>query len=215
MFSTLRASDFAFYNKELELSKKTLLEEVVNTSDEESGKNMRLTNRQREFAKLIVEGVYSNTECARRAGYSEDCANTYASKLLNGRDFPLVPKLIAELRQEKERKYGVTLIGQLKRLTELSLAAEEGGQFSAAINAEKIRASLGGLTVDRRENQHVHKYDAMSREEIVAQLENLRQEHPAAFIEADYEVVEDGDTGAQPVDTIEEGFAAEDPRDED
>ena len=197
------------------MSKKTLSEEVVNTSDEDNGKNMRLTNRQREFAKLIVEGVYSNTECARRAGYSEDAANTYASKLLNGRDFPLVPQLIAELRQEKERKYGVTLIGQLKRLTELSLAAEEGGQFSAAINAEKIRASLGGLTVDRRENQHVHKYDAMSREEIVAQLENLRQEHPAAFIEGEFEEVNDADTGTQSMDTIKEITAAEDPRDED
>lgn len=197
------------------MSKKTLSEEVVNTSEEDNGKNMRLTNRQREFAKLIVEGVYSNTECARRAGYSEDAANTYASKLLNGRDFPLVPQLIAELRQEKERKYGVTLIGQLKRLTELSLAAEEGGQFSAAINAEKIRASLGGLTVDRRENQHVHKYDAMSREEIVAQLENLRQEHPAAFIEGEFEEVNDADTGTQSMDTIKEITAAEDPRDED
>ena len=197
------------------MSKKTLSEEVVNTSEEDNGKNMRLTNRQREFAKLIVEGVYSNTECARRAGYSEDAANTYASKLLNGRDFPLVPQLIAELRQEKERKYGVTLIGQLKRLTELSLAAEEGGQFSAAINAEKIRASLGGLTVDRRENQHVHKYDAMSREEIVAQLENLRQEHHAAFIEGEFEEVNDADTGTQSMDTIKEIIAPEDPRDED
>lgn len=196
------------------MSKKTLSEEIVNTSDEENGKTMRLTNRQREFAKLIVEGVYSNTECARRAGYSEDAANTYASKLLNGRDFPLVPQLIAELRQEKERKYGVTLIGQLKRLTELSLAAEEGGQFSAAINAEKIRASLGGLTVDRRENQHVHKYDAMSREEIVAQLENLRQEHPAAFIEGEFEEVTDADTGTQSMDTIKEITAPENPRDE-
>ena len=211
----LRAHQFAFYYKDLELSKNSLYDQTVNTSDEKEGKSTRLSNRQREFAKLIVEGVYSNTECARRAGYSEDSANTYASKLLNGRDFPLVPQLIADLRQEKERKYGVSLIGQLKRLTELSLAAEEGGQFSAAINAEKIRASLGGLTVDRRENQHVHKYDAMSREEIVAQLENLRQEHPAAFIEGEFEEVKDADTRAQPMDTIKEITAAEDPCDED
>ncbi|MGI9438430.1 MAG: terminase small subunit [Parvibaculales bacterium] len=197
------------------MSKNKLYETPVYTSDEEEGKKSKISARQKEFAKLIVEGVYSNTECARRAGYSEDSANTYASKLLNGRDFPLVPKLISDLRQEKERKYGVTLIGQLKRLTELSRAAEDGGQFSAAINAEKIRASLGGLTVDRRENQHVHKYDAMSREEIVAQLENLRQEHPAAFIEADYEVIPDGDTGTKSMDAVEESTAAEDTHDKD
>ena len=73
-----------------------------------------LTNRQKEFSRLIVEGVYSNAECARRAGYSEKVAVKYAHKLLNGKDFPLVPQHIAELRQEHERKYGVTLKGNSK-----------------------------------------------------------------------------------------------------
>ena len=166
-----------------------------------------LTNRQKEFSRLIVEGVYSNAECARRAGYSEKVAVKYAHKLLNGKDFPLVPQHIAELRQEHERKYGVTLIGQLKRLSDLSHNAESEGQFSAAINAEKIRASLGGLTVDRRENQHVHSYDQMSRDQIIEQLSKLRDEHPAAFIEAEYEEVLDADTGAQPLEQIEDRTA--------
>lgn len=179
---------------------------IVNTSEEtavEKESRAALTNRQREFAKLIVDGVYSNAECARRAGYSKDNSVVYAYKLLNGKDFPLVPQHIAELREERERKYGVTLIGQLKRLSELSASAEEGGQFSAAINAEKIRSSLGGLTVDRRENQHVHKYDEMTRDQIIAELGKLRNEHPTAFIEGDYEEINDGDTGAKPVAQIE------------
>ncbi len=166
-----------------------------------------LTNRQKEFAKLIVDGVYSNAECARRAGYSQKVAVKYAHKLLNGKDFPLVPQHIAELRQERERKYGVTLIGQLKRLSDLSHNAESEGQFSAAINAEKIRASLGGLTVDRRENQHVHSYDQLSRDEIIAQLGKLRDEHPAAFIEAEYEEILDANTGTESVAQIEDRSA--------
>ena len=47
-----------------------------------------LTNRQKEFAKFIVEGTYSNAECARKAGYSEGQASKTASLLLNGKDFP-------------------------------------------------------------------------------------------------------------------------------
>ena len=47
----------------------------------------------------------------------------------------------------------MTLVNQLKRFDELSHAAEDAGQFSAAINAEKIRSSLGGLTIDRRETK--------------------------------------------------------------
>jgi len=146
-----------------------------------------LTNRQKEFCKLILEGIYSNAECARRAGYSEGQANKTASLLLNGRDFPLVTEHLKELREIREKKYGVSVIGQLKRLSELSRGAEEKGQFSAAINAEKIRSSLGGLTVDRRET--THHLDQLSREEIVARLAEIRKQHPSAFIEGEFKVV--------------------------
>ena len=144
-------------------------------------KTAALTNRQREFARYYVEGRYSNAECARLAGYSPDAAKQHAYKLLDGTSYPLVTDLIKELREERERKYGVTLVGQLKRLDELSRGAEESGQFSAAINAEKIRSALGGLTIDRREQQHIHQLDQLSREEIVARLDDLRKRHPHAF----------------------------------
>ncbi len=102
---------------------------------------------------------------------------------------------IAELREERERKYGVTLMGQLKRLRELSENAEEAGQFSAAINAEKTRSALGGLTTDRRETNHFHAIENMSREEIESRLSELRQAHPSVFVDADYEVINDTETG--------------------
>ena len=140
-----------------------------------------LTNRQREFARYYVEGRYSNAEFARLAGYSNGAAKQYSHKLLDGISYPLVSELIKELREERERKYSVTLIGQLKRLDQLSRGAEKAGQFSAAINAEKIRSALGGLTIDRREQQHVHELDRLSREEIVSRLDDLRRRHPQAF----------------------------------
>jgi len=139
-----------------------------------------LTGRQKSFAKFIVEGVYSNAECARRAGYAVETAAVYASKLLNGRDYPHVLEHIDELREERERRYGVTTIGQLERLLKLSKGAEDAGQFSAAINAEKIRSALGGLTIDRREN--INTIDQMSRNEILGRLEALRKQYPQAFV---------------------------------
>ena len=45
---------------------------------------MALTNRQKTFCKYIVEGTYSNSECARKSGYSEGQARKTASLLLNG-----------------------------------------------------------------------------------------------------------------------------------
>jgi hypothetical protein len=41
--------------------------------EEEHGR--KLTNRQMSFAKFFVDGVYSNAECARKAGYAEDVAS--------------------------------------------------------------------------------------------------------------------------------------------
>jgi len=149
-----------------------------------------LTNRQMTFAQKIVEGIYSNAECARLAGYVKDIAKKQASVLLNGRDFPHVVEYIEELRQERERRYGVTMIGQLERFHKLSLGAEDAGQFSAAVNAEKIRSALGGLTIDRRET--INTIDQLSRDEITARLALLQKQYPQAFqLEGEYKDVTD------------------------
>ncbi len=174
------------------------------------GRPAGLTERQKTFAKFYVEGRHSNAECARMAGYSDKSSITMASKLLNGRDFPDVVELIKELRQAAERKYGVTLMHQLKRLDELSRGAEEAGQYSAAINAEKIRSALGGLTIDRREQQHVHQLDSMTKQDIVARLAELRKSYPHAFIEgeiSDAKIIEDRE---EPLAITEETSAEKD-----
>ena len=88
----------------------------------------QLTTRQMTFARHIVEGIYSNAEAARKAGYSHDIARKQASILLNGRDYPHVLEYVTELRAERERRYAVTTIGQLQRLHQLSQGAEEAGQ---------------------------------------------------------------------------------------
>ncbi len=163
----------------------------------EEAHGRKLTNRQKTFARHFVDGTHSNAECARLAGYSDKngIAKIQAHELLNTKDFPHVTEYIAELREERERKYGVTLMGQLKRLRDLSEGAEEAGQFSAAINAEKTRSALGGLTTDRRETNHFHAIENMSREEIESRLSELRQAHPSVFVDADYEVINDTETG--------------------
>jgi hypothetical protein len=181
--------------------------------EEEHGR--KLTNRQMTFAQKIVEGIYSNAECARKAGYSPDVAYNTASKLLNGRDYPHVLEYITELRQERERRYGVTTIGQLERLHQLSLGAEDAGQFSAAINAEKIRSALGGLTIDRRET--INTIDQLSRDEITTRLAALQKQYPQAFqIEGTYkDVTNEQGTGGKLLDAIEAEPAEEVLRHED
>ena len=150
-----------------------------------------LTIRQKRFAENYVEGIYSLKRAAMLAGYSETSAKEYAYHLTNPQKYPHVCEYIAELQEERERKYGVTLNGQLKRLHELSRGAEQVGQFSAAINAEKLRSVLGGLTVDRREN--INTIDQMTKDQILNRLSELQKKYPNAFevIEGQYDVVQD------------------------
>ena len=59
------------------------------------------------------------------------------------------------------------------------------------------------MTTDRRETNHFHAIENMSREEIEGRLVELRKQHPAAFIEADYEVLNGTETGNPAVEQIE------------
>jgi phage terminase small subunit len=163
----------------------------------------KLTNRQREFARHYVDGTRSNAACARLAGYAEGASRIQAHKLLDPALFPHVAELISELREDRERRYGVTLLGQIKRLRELSEGAEGSEQYSAAINAEKTISSLGGLTVDRRETSHFHAIENMNSKELEDRLLKLRDEYPQAFIDAQYEVLDDTKDGDTPVEKVE------------
>ena len=57
--------------------------------------------------------------------------------------------------------------------------AEKSNQYSAAINAEKLRSAMGGLTIDRRET--INTLDQLSRDEITAKLADLQSKYPQAF----------------------------------
>jgi len=162
----------------------------------EESHNRKLTNRQKEFARHYVDGTHSNAQCARLAGYSDvnGICKIQAHKLLDSSNFPHVSDYIKELREEREKKYGVTLLGQLKRFKELSDSAADNGQFSASINAERIRSALGGLTIDRRETNHYHAIENMDRDEIENRLKELRQSHPQMFVDAEYEELNDKKT---------------------
>jgi len=159
--------------------------------DIEEATGRTLSQRQKKFAEYYMEGKYSNKQCAVMAGYAESSAAHVGRYLLDPNRYPHVSEYLAELREQRERRYGVTLMGQLARFDQLSRGAEEAGQYSAAINAEKIRSALGGLTTDRRET--VNTIDQMTRDQIVQRLAELQKKYPqaAAIIDAEYEDVTD------------------------
>ena len=69
----------------------------------------------------------------------------------------------------------------LRRLDDLSKKAEDKGQLAAAINAEFRLGQSVGLYVDKKEIK-VQDLSAMSKDELIKQINELRDEIPNSKI---------------------------------
>ena len=138
-----------------------------------------LTQRQEKFCKLYATDSYTVSQCVVMAGYSDHQQAVYqmGSKLLNGRDFPLVIARIRELKEELAGKYEVTFDNHVRRLAEIRDAAAASGNYAAAVTAEKARGAAAGLYVTRQEIL-VGKIDQMSKEELISEIAKLNKEFP-------------------------------------
>ncbi len=165
---------------------KPKLEIVANPRTEKN-----ITPKQEEFARLYVCEDISQTEAAVRAGYSVKSAHAIASQLLNGQRYPNVVARIGELKAELAKKYEVTFEVHVKKLAEIRDAAMTGGNFSAAVAAEKSRGQAAGLYIDRKEILH-GKIDQMDKEQVMKEIQKLQKEFPALAAVADGNVVIEG-----------------------
>lgn len=134
-----------------------------------------LTPRQEIFAKTYATENVTQTEAARRAGYSNP--SWAASRLMNGRDFPHVLRRIVELKQELSRKYEVTFENHVKKMAEIRDMALADKNYASAVAAEKARGQVAGLYIARHEIM-IGKIDQMSREEVLAEIKKLQEEYP-------------------------------------
>ena len=119
-------------------------------------------------------------KCDGKQWHSPELANERASVLLNGRDYPHVVEHIEELREERERRYGVTTIGPLRAAASIVSRCRRGRTiFSSHQRRKKSGQLWSGLTIDRREN--INTVDQMTRDQIVARLDALRKTIPTSI----------------------------------
>lgn len=131
-----------------------------------------LTERQEQFARVYATGTVTQTEAARQAGYSHPRQN--AVDIMQN---PAVLERIRELKEELSIKFEVTFENHVKKLSEIRDAALDKGNFTAAVAAEKARGQAAGLYVSRQEIM-VGKIDQMSRDEVIAEIERMKKEYP-------------------------------------
>jgi len=101
-----------------------------------------LTLKQASFAAEYIRHHGNGTRAAIAAGYAPSSAHVRASELVRHRK---VRKHLDKLT----RKHEITADRVLTRLDNLSLAAEESGNYPAAVRAEELIGKSLGMWVDR------------------------------------------------------------------
>jgi phage terminase small subunit len=140
----------------------------------------RLTEMQRRFAEYMVfggpEGVMTQMEAAKLAGYSPKRAKQEGCELMNPRLSPLVAKFIGELREERRNKFEVNYEKHVAELDRIKQAALKKGSFSSAVNAEVSRGKAAGLYIDRKIIKH-GKLEELTEEQLEAKMKQLLHDY--------------------------------------
>ena len=141
-----------------------------NLSKEQRDKGLkRLTQRQQDFLDNFVHKDMTQTASARQAGYSNPSVD--AVRLLRNE---VIQERLQEMYDENRSRFGVTLEKSLRDLKKIRDMAVEEQRYSEAINAEKLRMQATGLLVNKSHVLH-EKVDSMTKEDILAELENLQR----------------------------------------
>jgi phage terminase small subunit len=129
----------------------------------------RLTDKQQAFLDNFMHKDMTQTNAARQAGYSNPSVD--AVRLLRNE---VVQERFQEMREEARSKFGVTVEKSVRDLLKIRNEAWESGKFGEAIRAEELRLKATGLLVNKAHVLH-EKVDTMTKEEILAELQNLQQ----------------------------------------
>ena len=129
----------------------------------------RLTQKQQAFLDNFMHKDMTQTNAARQAGYSNPSVD--AVRLLRNE---VVQERFQEMQEENRSRFGVTIDKSVRDLLKIRNEAWESGKFGEAIRAEELRLKATGLLVNKAHVLH-EKVDSMTKEEILAELQNLQQ----------------------------------------
>ena len=141
-----------------------------NLPQEQRSKGLkRLTQKQQDFLDNFMHKDMTQTNAARQAGYSNP--SVAAVRLLRNE---VVQERFQEMQEENRSRFGVTIDKSVRDLLKIRNEAWESGKFGEAIRAEELRLKATGLLVNKAHVLH-EKVDSMTKEEILAELQNLQQ----------------------------------------
>jgi phage terminase small subunit len=131
-----------------------------------------LSSMEKKFCEGIAQGKGKRTS-AVDAGYSETSAHVQAARNLKK---DKIIQYIDRLRVDARRLTGESVSQEVEKLDMVYKDACAKKQYSAAVNAIRLKSQLLGFLVEKKEVQH-STLDAMNEDEMSTYLDKIEKEH--------------------------------------
>ena len=131
-----------------------------------------LSSMEKKFCEGIAQGKGKRTS-AVDAGYSETSAHVQAARNLKK---DKIIQYIDRLRVDARRLTGESVSQEVEKLDMVYKDACAKKQYSAAVNAIRLKAQLLGFLIEKKEVQH-STLDAMNDDEMSTYLDKIEKDH--------------------------------------
>jgi len=148
--------------------KKIEITEVEEVEENQLGLSVNLTQQQQKFVENVVYQDMSQTEAARKAGYSNPAVQGHRN--MRSKNIMIA---IDELRHEAQHRNNVTLDRSLRDLKSIRDAAVLDGSWGPAIKAEELRMKAVGLLVEKKAVLH-GRVESLTKDEVLKELKKLQ-----------------------------------------
>ena len=131
-----------------------------------------LSSMEKKFCEGIASGK-GKRQAAIDAGYSETSAHVQAARNLKK---DKIIQYIDRLRADTRRLTSESVSKEVERLDKVYVDACDKKQYTAAVNAIRLKAQLLGFLVEKKEVQH-STLDTMSDDDLAKYLDQIKTDH--------------------------------------
>ena len=131
-----------------------------------------LSSMEKKFCEGIASGK-GKRQAAVDAGYSETSAHVQAARNLKK---DKIIQYIDRLRADTRRLTSESVSKEVERLDKVYVDACNKKQYTAAVNAIRLKAQLLGFLVEKKEVQH-STLDTMSDDDLAKYLDQIKTDH--------------------------------------
>jgi len=131
-----------------------------------------LSSMEKKFCEGIAQGK-GKRNAAVDAGYSETSAHVQAARNLKK---DKIIQYIDRLRVDARRLTSESVSKEVEKLDIVYKDACAKKQYSAAVNAIRLKSQLLGFLVEKKEVQH-STLDAMNDDDLTTYLDKIEKEH--------------------------------------